>query len=627
MTVEILRLSGLEPDDALDAAEVLLDVRTGPRRLSLLLMLDDVDRLIEHGPVYQRLISGRRVGEMLCVAAGSLSAAGGKLALPENLAGSQGAGVVWVGDELGIDWRLAAPTADGHVGSRVSGLDRLVELLSDDDVFNHVHTALMTRIPGKVASPGLWLAGADAEDATFAAALGLTINQITQPGAGTAGPFAELLPCAAGGAVLAPAGKLARDRDEVAERITVAAKALGRHAGLGGIFKRGSGGASGHVIEAGTALGSLHDRVARLLRDANAAGKPTDNQYQLIQAAGLQFPPAPATAGKAGGDAAESPVYRAVAGVLRDGDALPLILERLVATERGLERKGSASYMPEVEKRCPRQLLARLADPPQRPSMQAADGGTRGEVPLDDVRRAADALTELTITVANREWSPITVSDAEVARARVALSSAANTLISDVRSVSPDGLTSAGIRRTRLARRAETLRPVLCDLVLRVVASACDSRGASGTQSRTAASDMTARLIKEWKEHVRDHGMSEPPPFAATDWVEVPVLDASEGDVTEIREAVLYKPDREMWQLCLPDDLGALDVSAQPHVVRFAPRLNRDVLAGTLPTDTVWTSSGAYAGLLRLVPLKDKLVTSAWHGTSPASPHDQPKGL
>jgi hypothetical protein len=97
--------------------------------------------------------------------------------------------------------------------------------------------------------------------------------------------------------------------------------------------------------------------------------------------------------------------------------------------------------------------------------------------------------------------------------------------------------------------------------------------------------------------------MSEAPPFAVEDGIEILPAGVNEAGAAEVREAVVYGPQREMWQLCLPGDLDALDLSAPPSVVRFAPRQYKEALAGTVPSDTVWTSSGGYAGLLRLVPL------------------------
>jgi hypothetical protein len=145
---------------------------------------------------------------------------------------------------------------------------------------------------------------------------------------------------------------------------------------------------------------------------------------------------------------------------------------------------------------------------------------------------------------------------------------------------------------------------VLCALVLRVVAAACAARGATGMQSRTGASELTDQLLAQWKGHVHEHGMSDPPPFAVEDGVEVLPVGINEAGAAEIREAVVYGPQREMWQLCQPGHLDMLDLSASLSVVRFAPRQYREALAGMVPSDTVWTSSGAYAGLLRLVPLQ-----------------------
>lgn len=613
MTVEVLRLSDLEADDALKATDRLLDHKAGgPLRLRRLLVLDDADRLVEHERAYRRLETGRRVANTLCVAAGPLAAADGALALPESLGGSQGIGVIWVGDELGVDWRFAAPIADGHAGGRVSGLGHLVELLQDDDLFTRVHEAVRERIPGKVASPGLWLAGADAEDEAFAAALALSVSRITQPGQGTAGPFAGLLPMAAGGATLAPGGRLARDRNEVAEWSDAAAKALEKSGGLGRLFGRGDGGARGHAIEAGVVLGGLRDLVSHLLRDANAnpGDGLTAHQHQLIQAAGIQFPPAAATG--IGGAEAESLVYREVAAAIEGGDTLPFVAGRLQATERGLERRGSASYLPEVELRCPRQLLDRLANPPQRQARPAA-GGAQDEIPVDDARRAADALAELVIAVANLEWSPLTPSAAEVSRVRIALSVMTKALPAATSAAGANGKTGSGARRAWVSGHAESLRPVLYALVLRVAAAAGSARGATGMQSRTAASELTGRLLKQWNEHVHDHGISDAPPFAAESGVEVAPLEMNESGAAEIRDAVAYAAEREMWQLCMPGDLDLLDLSAPPSAVRFAPRQNREVLAGTVPLETVWTSSGSYAGLLRLIPVQDSFVTARWH--------------
>jgi hypothetical protein len=88
-----------------------------------------------------------------------------------------------------------------------------------------------------------------------------------------------------------------------------------------------------------------------------------------------------------------------------------------------------------------------------------------------------------------------------------------------------------------------------------------------------------------------------------------------EDDVASAREALQYPAKDEMWQLCGPGDLGALDVTAPVESVKFASRLTRDALIGMPGDEPVWTSSGSFAGLLRLVPLQAWAAGSHWGKT------------
>jgi hypothetical protein len=658
MTVVVLRLPGLPAEGARQAAGTLLDLSTGPPDLRRLLVLDDTALLDAHSPVYQRLITARRVDTLLCIAVGPRTpgVTGGKLMLPGNLGGTQGSPVLWVSDPDGVDWRAAASAiALGHAGgggTPSSGLERVLDLLSVDAVFDAVHEALCARVPGRVASPGLWLTGADDEAATFAAALAIAITKITasdppsrgaggaprgSPGGSSAtgtggeGPFPALAPAASGGASLAPGGPLARYRDEAAESVAAARAALGKLTGIGGAFRRGDGGASEHLIEAGTALADLRAQVDRLLREAHATGDLTVNQHRLVQAAGIRFPAGPSAVSLSVTPPASheaSPVFREVSAAVSGGDPLPAVSRRLTLTERDAKRRGSAAYLPEAERACPAALLEQLADPPRglRPSplggAQAVRRSTR-DLGLEEAARAATALTDLVIAVANREWSPSAASLGELARARVAIDGARKALLARA------GLAarSRGASGARLARLADTLAPVLRDLVLRVVAAEISSPSAGGPEAFTSAHDRAAALLADWARLVAAEGVSARPSFTAAGAPgtspEMGYL-AVEDDIAEVREALLARPGQEMWQLCTPDDLSALDVASPPHVVRFAPRLARDSLAGTLPAEVapVWTSAGSYAGLIRLVPLRSGVVCARWgepHLAGPAA--------
>jgi hypothetical protein len=255
--------------------------------------------------------------------------------------------------------------------------------------------------------------------------------------------------------------------------------------------------------------------------------------------------------------------------------------------------------------------LGRLADPPQRPPRHASGGDLRGELGLDEATKAANALADLIGTVASREWSSAAAAPGEVARTRIALNGIGKALTEHADAA---GDTGSGARGARLARLGDSLMPILGDLVLRVLAAESASPSAGGQEAFEHSRDRAAELLAEWTRHVHANGVLSQPSFATSSVHEVPY--AGEDDVAEIKEAIQYEPSQVMWQLCAPDDLGALDAAILPQVVRFAPRLNKNVLAG-VPPETVWTSSGSYAGLLRLVPLRSGLASSTWGSDAP----------
>jgi len=561
-------------------------------------------------------VSAGRVEKMLCVAVGPRAGDGRSLHLRGNLGGNQGAGVLWASDPRGIDWRVGmAAVAKGRPPGKVSGLDLLLQLLSVDELFDRVRDRLETQVPGRVASPGLRVAGADDESATFAFALAMAIRVLTDPGGpgGAAdGPFPALLPAAAGGARLEGGAPLARYCDEVTDYAEAAAQALGRKA-LGGILRGRDGDFRDNVIGARDALAYLRDLVGQLLTDASARGELTRSQRQLVQAAGLRFPAAAeapmAEPGQSGGErvaAEQSAVYRAVADAVGGGDQLGRVSGRLAQTEPAVRHLGSAAYLPELERACPASLLARLSDPPQRPPRQAS-AAARRDLGLDDAEQAARALVGLVVAVANREWSPAMPSPAELSRVRIALDGARRELTEHAAAAGD----LAQARNARLKRLSESLLPMLRDLVLGVVAPEPAAPSASGRDAFDAARARTAARLAEWTRYVQAHGVSVAPPFASGAVHEVPL--AIDEDAAVVREALVSPVGDEMWQLCAPGDLKALNPAVPPVAIRFASRLARDALAGTLSgEDPVWMSSGSFAGLLRLVPLRAGVVVYGW---------------
>jgi hypothetical protein len=622
MTVETLLLCGLAAAEAEQAADAMLDLDTGTGRLERLLVIDDTTRLDEHMPVYQHLVTAKRVEKLMSVAMGPRPGAGLTLELPGNLGGTQDWPVLWVSRPAGISWRVAkAAVANRYPGTVPAALDQhpLIRLLSADEMFDRVHRVFLAEVPARVASPGLWLAGADDESAAFAGALALAIRRICDSGPGNSAPFAELLPARAGGAELSETGPLARYLAQLSEMDRAVSGALARAGGLGGLFRRGDSDIQRYVVKAGEALADLRDLIVQVLRQASSAGNSaglTASQRDLVGNAGLRFEvEATSSSGSGSGQSAveHSRTYREVAKAIRGGDTIPRVARRLTMTERQAGRRGSASYVPDVEQLCPPTLLARLTDPaPKLPRGPVAE--TRHVLGLDEAETAARELTDLVLDVANREWSPSGVSARDLAGARTALDGTRKAL---TEYATAPNAGRAGRRGAQLQRLSERLLPMLCDLVLHVMVQELVSPSATGKEALVSAQGRANAMLAEWARHVQANGVAVQPPFATS-----AVYDTTsviDDDVATIREALLYPPGDEMWQLCGPKDLGVLDVDVPPIAIRFASRISQEALTGTLPgTEPVWTSSGSYAGVLRLVPLRAGIVSWHWGKADPA---------
>ncbi len=454
---------------------------------------------------------------------------------------------------------------------------------------------------------------------------------LCKSGTDSGAPFAELTPARAGGASLSETGPLARYLDRIAEMNEEATHALSE-----------AWRARRHVSGAATTASALrHRRSARRSRTwptssprcsrrrTVASGTElTPGQRDQVRNAGIEFATetAAADASQSGVAAAEqSLLYRTIARAVRGGDPISLVARRLTATEGELARVGSDKYLPEVVNRCPPALLARLANPPQKPPRRADIADMRAELGLVEAEAAAESLRGLVLDVANREWSPAGVTARQLAGARTALDGTRKALTEHAGTAArPGGAvgTPSGARGARITRLGESYLPALHDLALHVVAAELASPSATGQEALRAAQERTSKLLKEWTAHVQAHGVAAQPSFATSG--SGGALYVIEDDLASVRDALQYQVKAEMWQLCAPGDLGALDVTALVAAVRFAPRLTRDALIDVVPgEETAWTSSGSFAGLLRLVALQDWACHSGFEEKNP-SPVTEP---
>ena len=604
MAVEVLWLRDRHGAEAADEAEGMIDTRTGPPDLSRLLVIDDTSLLADHADVFLRIGSARRVDRLLCIAAGPRPEGSTPRPplLPASLTGTHGPGVLWVGDPDGIDWGDAPGTRiKGRRRGHANGLERLVELLHVEAVFDEIWDAFEHRVRYRVASPGLRLVGADDEAAVFKAALALAIEGMTVPGTGDAEPFRSLLPDP-DTVVLGP-GPLADGRDAVASALAATEAEAENAAGFLRRFRRADDAIEEQARAAGAALGELRELVIRLLRAANAAGGLNGSQHEALRDVGLQFSPVPQAGSQQNLEPDQLPVFRAIADALAGGDTLPFVQRRLAATAGKARRYGSAAYLPQVDTACPASVPQSLASVGQLPAPVRRGGAAavRQELTLDAAARSATGLIDLVRSVATQEWSPEAADPDELERTRIALDGIQNALAEYAPAGPPGGVT----RRVRLS---ESLQPTLRGLVCQVLKDEYEAPGATGQETLNAAERRTKDLLKGWTDLVQVHGLTARPKFALFTGAAESNYTA-ESDLAAIREALRADPRDQMWQLCGQHDVTALHVDPEPVAVRFAPRQNKDELGNAVPGDTLWLSAGSRAGILRLVPLHYETVT------------------
>ncbi len=377
--VQRLTLSGIDAPDALAAAVALLDDRS-VRDLTRLLVIDDTDMLTGHEAAYRALLTSGRLTRLLCVAigmpGGGRPQAGTGIELPGNISSVQGSAVLWVGDPLGIDLELTADAVAlaRPVGVRTGLLD-LLEILTSPEVYDRVRD-LVADMPDGVVNPGLRLADAGERDIAFPAALARAIRQLTKDDqSGEAEPIVQLRDIYAHPPRLLDNTELPQAGERCAAHAGQADGALAGQGLLSRLLGVGQPGREvlGHVAASGEALARLRDQVTRLLKDANALGGLTEQQQKLLADTGVVVSRGEVWEDRSPGSRPATPagiVRKAIAGRIRAGDSLPVVIRRLAAAESALTSRGSLAYLPEVDQRCPAELAGTLQHPPPVPPPQ-----------------------------------------------------------------------------------------------------------------------------------------------------------------------------------------------------------------------------------------------------------------
>ncbi|MGW1952519.1 hypothetical protein ACWCPI_07090 [Streptomyces sp. NPDC001920] len=169
-------------------------------------------------------------------------------------------------------------------------------------------------------------------------------------------------------------------------------------------------------------------------------------------------------------------------------------------------------------------------------------------------------------------------------------------------------------------------------------------RGQAGARAVRRTEERVRELLATARHHLRHNGVLAPPPFAAPRRVRASSANLLGTDPYGLAELVGAQADRQtVVQLSTPEQGTLLSRDPQAAVwLRFAPAAVRDEVekswrtSGSVhPEEVLWTSSGRYAGLVRLTPLRMGVVHTVRprHGAGPdgtdtddvtTEPYDRP---
>ncbi|MFI6497918.1 hypothetical protein [Nonomuraea typhae] len=358
-----LRGSG---DGATDEVAALLS-DDSQHDLTSLLVVDEVAALGRHRLAYETLLASRYTDEVLCVVVGRTDADPPRIALPGSL--TQAAGVLWVPDPCGIDWRLAAAAPAirrDRGGGPEAGLTCLLDVLTLSDVFRET-LRLIERIPGLVANPGIRLAWISDGRGDFLPALRAACMRILTSGTGRAPDFpaSPAAPPADRPLRLRKGGPLASQVSQARAAVDEAA-ALGDELGEAMALISGTVPADTAMAAAGQSLGLLRDKLEELLIAAHATARLEAGHEEAIDRAGVILPQ-PDEFDAAG---TRDSISAYVGSGLDACIPLPRLIDGLDRHQGKLMPRGSRALVPALREACPDALVRRLCNPEPMPGPQ-----------------------------------------------------------------------------------------------------------------------------------------------------------------------------------------------------------------------------------------------------------------
>jgi hypothetical protein len=324
-------------------------------------IIDEVDKLVEHHDLYAHVLDSHVDISVLCVAVGpgSDNLSIDKVRRPGQLAPPKAA-TLWIGDIEGVGWRMDSSQADvvhstSFLTGRSSGVvpDTFLGAIGLRPVFDRVLGAL-DRMPGAVASPGIRAVRCDVDSAALAQAKRRAASHL----AGMRSATQTVLEPISLSAVLGP-GELEARSDVLTNdgqldllykkcltTATGADRAVRRFAGPSGLFGADSSKPRSALRALGAAIKEYADTIERLLdRPGVNTGLDVISRDELsgIGISVERMPDLDLTA------TAEAVNEWTVASLDKRG-SLPAIAAKLRGAADALVPQGTGSYLAKLTK-------------------------------------------------------------------------------------------------------------------------------------------------------------------------------------------------------------------------------------------------------------------------------------
>ncbi|MEU4619989.1 hypothetical protein AB0G04_08405 [Actinoplanes sp. NPDC023801] len=254
---------------------------------------------------------------------------------------------------------------------------------------------------------------------------------------------------------------------------------------------------------------------------------------------------------------------------------------------------------------------------------QAAASGWGRKLPLGTLSGAVTTIDHAVDRACTAEWQPMHRRRAVAAVADAAAAGAE--VIRQILDETGDKLLPA----VEGPDRPETALPELFQVIRGDLTRLCRTAlepvwSAAGMPHGSADAEVAREFrgqLDRYRAHVAGNGLLSPIDPDADQTSREALMTRAWTGSPDARAALCARPGDRMTQLCATGHLGFLSSTAEPALIRFAPRqlavlLRRDPGDQRISDDPsiLWTRGSEFVGTLRLLPLRPESIRYEWGG-------------